>query len=397
MLHLIALSFDHRVGNQIDCIYPPFPDDSYVADWKQGLPFIAIPDKADKAHTSVIQFTLPEPSRPCGCVFGIAAYRAIDTTDLEKKEKSFFRNQVQKSLCVISSVPLFGELEQPLKDAIFTHFDSLKDNVEVIFNQLKELCTNPIPFSGIAYTSLIQSLQHNILLIVRAVILQKRILFFADNSEIVSKMIVAIGSLLPGYLYDNEYPFNFLEKGSGKYAFAPYVPLQYSETLNHSGAKSSLMGTCSELFMDDKVVAYDILVNCRSYPASITGDINDVKLQENEEKWMKDVFSYLKKNWEKDDSSNKLREKFRIWMNSLLTSILRVRHICEVPYFVRIYLDWDKANVFGENFMKQLINLPDVDKIIKENDHKNLEPVDEPLMKKKPTALENLQAFFQMK
>ncbi|KAK8834027.1 late secretory pathway protein avl9 [Tritrichomonas musculus] len=395
MLHLIALSFDHRVGNQLDRTYPPFPDEPYVADWKQGLPFIAIPDKADKAHTSVIQFTLPEPSRPCGCVFGIAAYRGIDTTDLQNKEKSFFRNQVQKALCVISSVPLFGELEQPLKDALFKHFDSLVENLDSIFNQLNELCKNSIPFSGIAYMSLFQSLRQDVLLIIRAVLLQKRILFFADNSEIVSKMIVAIASLLPGYLYDSDFPFTFLEKGSGRYTFAPYVPLQYSETLNHSGAKSSLMGTCSELFMEEKVVKYDILVNCRTYPATITGETSDVKLQENEEKWMKGVLSYLKTNWNKDESLPFIREKFTIWMNSLITTILRVRHITTVPYYIRVYLDWDRANVFGEHFLKKLITFPDIDKIIKENDVKKFEPNDEVLMKKKPTALEQFQALFK--
>lgn len=395
MLHLVALSFDHRVGNQIDNIFPPFQDEPYVADWKQGLPFIAIPDKADKSHTSTIQFTLPNPNQPCGCVFGIAAYRGIDTTDFET-EKNYFRNQVQKALCVISSIPLFGELEQPLKESLFHHFDNLPADLPTIFDELRNLSSDPKPYSGIRYNSLFQSLRENVLLIVRALVLKKRILFFADNSEIVSKMIVAVSSLLPSYLYGEEdYPINFLDKGKGCYTFAPYVPLQFTETLNHSSAKSALMGTCSELFMEEKVVAYDILVNCRSYPATISGDIEDVKLQENEGKWMKNFLRYLDKYWAKDDTIEYIRKQFKIWMNSLLVCILRVRHISEVPPFVRPYLDWYETSVFGVNYLKDVLKLPDIDAVINENQIEKYDPIDEALIKRKLTPFEQFQAFFK--
>ncbi|OHT03969.1 hypothetical protein TRFO_28625 [Tritrichomonas foetus] len=399
MLHLVALSFDHRVGNQVDKVYPPFPDEPYVEDWNQGLPFIGIPDKAHDAYSSAIQFTLPDPHQPCGCVFGLSAYRAIDTTDLNSSQ-NYLRNQVQKALCVISSIPLYGELEKPLKTALFDHFDSLVDNMEKIFESLKELCLNPTPFSGISYTSLFQSIGPNVLLIIKALFLQKRILFFADNSELVSKMVMAIGSLLPDFLYDSKndderFPFTFLDKGSNRFAFAPYVPLQFTETLNNSGSKAALMGTCSELFMVQKIVTYDILVNCRTMPATITGDISDVKIQENEEKFMKNFLNYLKKNWTKDTTSKWIRDQFEIWMNSMITAILRVRHISEIPAFARIYLDWDSSYVFGEKFMKNLILSPDIDAIIKNNNVDRFSPVDENLIKKPKSTLDQFRSLFK--
>ena len=395
MLHIVSLSFDHRVGNQIDKVYPPFPDEPHVSFWAQGLPFVGIPDKAHDSHSVMIQFTLPDPNSATGCVFGLAAYRGIDTDDLTKSNPLNIRNQVQKSLCVISSVPLFGELEKPLKQALFDNFESINENLEKIFEELKSVCGEPKPFSGIAYNSLFQSLGANVLMIVKALLIQKRILFFADNSELVSKMIFAIGSLLPGFLYENDFPFTFLEKGSGRFTFAPYVPLQFTETLNQSGAKAALMGTCSELFMEQKVVAYDILVNCRTMPASISGNCADVKLSENDEKWMKNFLSYLRKNWTKDSTAEWIRDQFRVWINSLITAILRVRHISTIPAFARIYLDWDNTYVFGEKFLKELLKMPDVDKIIKENNVQRFTPMDENLLKKKQSPFQHLQSLFK--
>lgn len=383
MLHLVALSFEHRRGNQIDKVYPEFPDEPHIADWHQGLPFIAIPDKAHGACSSTIQFTLPHPDMRNFCVYGLAAFRAIEASELAS-DPAYVRNHVQKSLCVISKVPLFGELEQRLKKAIYDNFDCLVDKVEDIFNQLKEACDHQtVPFSGISYPSLFQSLQLNVLTLVKAIMARHKILIFADNSELVSKMVCAIASLLPGFIYESdEYPFKFFE--SDKYCFAPYVPLQFTETLNNAHSMSSLMGTCSELFMDQKIVDYDILVDCRTVPAVVKGGIlNDLKLRPTEVEFMTKLLQYLRLNWNKDEAPEYIRVEFRKYIDSVFMSLLRMRHIKLVKEFVWPYLDWSKPHMFGEKFISELISNRDVVEIIKSRKEEDFQPVEDQLFMKK--------------
>ena len=82
-------------------------------------------------------------------------------------------------------------------------------------------------------------------------------------------------------------------------------------------------------------------------------------------------------------------------MIALLLSILRVRHISEVPPFVRPYLDWYETSVFGVNYLKDVLKLPDIDVVINENQIEKYDPIDEELIKRKLTPFEQFQAFFK--
>lgn len=383
MLHVVALSFEHRRGNQIDRVFPPFPDEPQIADWNQGLPFIAIPDKAHGACSSTIQFTLPHPEMRNRCVYGLAAFRSIDTSELAADDR-YVRNQVQKSLCVISRVPLFGELEKLLKTTIYDNFDCLPERLEEIHAFLKTACEGEaLPFSGISYAPLFQSLQTNVLVLVKAIIARHKILIFADNSELVSKMVCAVASLLPGFIYEEpSYPFAFLEPNA--YCFAPYVPLQFTETLNNAHSPSSLMGTCSELFMDQHIVDYEILVDCRRTPAVVTGSVlENLKLRPGETAFMQHLLEYLRLNWEKEDAPQYVRDKFRGYVDTLFGSLLKVRNIKTVKKFIWPYLDWSGPRAFGEKFIERILTDKSVEKLIEESSPDNFGEGEAELFSKK--------------
>jgi len=381
MLHLVALSFDHRVGNQIDVAFPPFPEEPYTEEWSHALPFIAIPDKAHEACSSFIQFTLPHPSERKHLVYGLAAYRSIAAEELADSHQ-YLRNFVQKSLCVISRLPLFGELEKQLRESLYEHFDDLPSHIERLFHQFSELCSqNTTPFSGIAYPSLFQSLQLSVLTLVKAILMNRSILVFAQNSELVSKMVCAVASLLPGFIYEIHYPFEFLPSDS--YSFSPYVPLQFADTLNTGDSGGKLMGTCSELFVVQKVVGYDILVDCRKLPASVKGDcLRELKLSAPEKAFMKDLLAWLKTNWHTAEAPEYVRTEFRKYINSIFVSIMRVRHIKLVHKFMWEYLDWDATEIFGEDFIQQVVQSKQMVAIVRGTEDV-FEPVDERFFVKK--------------
>jgi hypothetical protein len=386
MLHVVALSFDHRTGNQIDAVFPPFPEDPSIVPWAHALPFIAIPDKAHDACSSLIQFTLPYSTAENHCVYGLAAYRAIEASELAPNAQ-YSRNFVQKALSVISRVPLFGELELRLKEALYENFDSLPTKIESLFGRFVELCNQQtVPFSGISYPSLFQSLQNNVLVLVKAILRHHSVLIFAMNSELVSKMVCAVVSLLPGFIYNTPYPFRFLN--SGRYSFAPYVPLQFAETLRTGPRGHKLMGTCSELFLDTEVVEYDVLVDCRTLPATVHGQVlGECKLTQAEVAFMHDLLLYLRQNWATPEAPGRIRDEFLKYINAVFVSLLRVRHIKLVPPFAWKYLDWEATAVFGEKFIRGLVKDTEVQELVRACEESALEPVDERFFVKKAKGL----------
>jgi hypothetical protein len=130
----------------------------------------------------------------------------------------------QKSFCVVSRVPLFGELEPRLTEVVYEHFNCL---LTVLVSLFTGLCQEEqVPFSGISYPSLFQSLQQSVLALVKARLHNRSILIYAVNSELVSKMVCAIASLhLSGY------------------SCFPDVPLQFTDTLKSKRKGYKLMGT----------------------------------------------------------------------------------------------------------------------------------------------------------
>jgi hypothetical protein len=195
-------------------------------------------------------------------------------------------------------------------------------------------------------------------------------------------MVCAVASLLPGFIYEINYPFQFLESDS--YSFSPYVPLQFTETLNSRKVGGKLMGTCSELFVVQKVVNYDILVDCRKLPALVKGDcLKDLKLGQAEKAFMRDLLAYLKENWTKPEAPEWVRNEFRKYIDSIFVSILRVRHIKLVQRFVWEYLDWEGTDVFGEEFIQTLIQNKAVLELVRRHTEAALLPFDERFFVKK--------------
>jgi hypothetical protein len=297
------------------------------------------------------------------------------------------RNFVQKSLCVVSRIPLFGKLERRLKEAVYEHFDCLPTVLQSLFTRFTALCQEEqVPFSGVSYPSLFQSLQQNVLALVKAILHNRSILIYAENSELVSKMVCAIASLLPGFIYGTADPFRFLH--SGGYSFSPYVPLQFTDTLNSGKKGYKLMGTCSELFMCQKVVEYDILVDCRKLPPLVQGEaLAEFRLTPAELEFMGDLLKYLKENWSTPEAPERIRGEFRKYINSVFTAIVSVRHIRLVPSFTWKYLDWEGTAIFGEKFIRRLVKDPAVAQLVRAADGREFEPVDPRFFVKKSRGL----------
>ena len=376
MLHVISLRFEHRLGNQIDQSYPPLPDMPYIDDWNQGLPFIAIPDKAHDNEHSVIQFTLPDPTQPKGFVYCISCYLAIESSKLENHDESIIRNHMQKSLCAISKVPFNEKFQGIIEKRLKDNFEDLNSILEDLFNELNDALQDESSkrYAAIDCSFMINQLKGNVLSLIKSLMIGQRILVYANHSEEVSKFCYAIASLFPGYFYEDEkYPYKFMEDGNNVYSFVPYVPLQFSDLLNDSKAKSVLMGTCSELFLVQPIVKYDILIDNRTTPATITGKLP--KLEENEMKFINSII-------ELNPNDETFREKLRYWFDSLFGAFLRIRNINEVPNYIWPFLDLDVVNSFNKDFISSLMSNPSMIDIVSKCDLSSFPKLEEQILKK---------------
>lgn len=122
ILHVLVVGFHHKKGCQIDYCYPPMRNEQTVDEdeqqssptnrlpniWKT-LPSIALPDGSHNYDRDLIYFHLPHPRNTHKTIFGISCYRQISAEQLKEKDEDVTRGTVQKSVVVLSELPLYGE------------------------------------------------------------------------------------------------------------------------------------------------------------------------------------------------------------------------------------------------------------------------------------------------
>ena len=118
VLHVLVVGFHHKKGCQVEYSYPPLdsaPDadprsSELPAQWKH-LPSLALPDGSHKYDSDTSFFHLPALDDPRKTVFGISCYRQIDADKLVNRTADITRGSVQKSVCVLSRLPLYGQIQ----------------------------------------------------------------------------------------------------------------------------------------------------------------------------------------------------------------------------------------------------------------------------------------------
>lgn len=118
---------------QIEYCHPPFKDvkssqnvtdDLEIPSAWETLPSLAIPDGAHNVESDIIYFILPSRSHQNRSVYGISCYRQIPAdAELRELDATVTRSSVQKSVCVLSRVPLFGVLSAKLELITQTYFN----------------------------------------------------------------------------------------------------------------------------------------------------------------------------------------------------------------------------------------------------------------------------------
>ncbi|KAM4718244.1 late secretory pathway protein AVL9 homolog isoform 1-T1 [Anableps anableps] len=214
VLHIVVVGFHHKKGCQVEFSYPPLmPDEGHDSnllpeEWKY-LPFLALPDGAHNYQEDTVYFHLPPLGGDMKCVYGVSCYRQIEAKALKVRQADVTRETVQKSVCVLSRVPLYGLLQAKLQLITHAYFEEKDFSQISILKELYEHMNGSLRGStlegsqvylGLSPRDLILHFQHKVLILFKLILLEKKVLFYVSPVNRLVGALMTVLSLFPGMI-----------------------------------------------------------------------------------------------------------------------------------------------------------------------------------------------------
>ncbi|KAG8903085.1 late secretory pathway protein avl9 [Tulasnella sp. 403] len=372
ILGIALVDFNHSVGPRVEMAYPDHLHQD--EEMLKILPFLALPDGAHQSSEDYSYFHLTlqgsnqatSPTSPPETVFGISCNRQIAACDLLEKDADVSRSTVQKAVVVLASKPLFGLIRDRLgvvTTALFNQRDFrdthiLTDFYSTLEISLKSQLTESGLYMGTNLRELIHKFRHRTLVLLKALMLQRKIMFFGHPVERLCTYQYSLVSLIPNLLLGLEdaaspnldrrekdtekptelrtsdrsslmrylgLPLNVFGRDS---FFQPYLPLQQVDMLK---TQSWLCGTTNSIVTQQRDSMPDVLVNVcilsltsplhmLSEPTQIeqnTFEFHDPKVERlvaltpADRSWMDDIVRDVNEGWNDRDPSRPLTMQFK--------------------------------------------------------------------------------------
>ncbi|TDG97524.1 hypothetical protein EPR50_G00226990 [Perca flavescens] len=214
VLHIVVVGFHHKKGCQVEFSYPPLmPDEGHDSnllpeEWRY-LPFLALPDGAHNFQEDTVYFHLPPLNEDMKCVYGVSCYRQIEAKALKVRLADVTRETVQKSVCVLSRVPLYGLLQAKLQLITHAYFEEKDFSQISILKELYEHMNGSLRGSalegsqvylGLSPRDLILHFRHKILILFKLILLEKKVLFYVSPVNRLVGALMTVLSLFPGMI-----------------------------------------------------------------------------------------------------------------------------------------------------------------------------------------------------
>ncbi|KAM8882209.1 late secretory pathway protein AVL9 homolog [Synchiropus picturatus] len=214
VLHIVVVGFHHKKGCQVEFSFPPLlPEQGHDSsllpeEWKY-LPFLALPDGAHNFQEDTVYFHLPPLGGDMKCVYGVSCYRQIEAKALKVRQADVTRETVQKSVCVLSRVPLFGLLQAKLQLITHAYFEEKDFSQISILQELYEHMNGSLGGSslegsqlhlGLSPRDLILHFRHKVLILFKLILLEKKVLFYVSPVSRLVGALMTVLSLFPGML-----------------------------------------------------------------------------------------------------------------------------------------------------------------------------------------------------
>ncbi|XP_020934662.1 late secretory pathway protein AVL9 homolog isoform X2 [Sus scrofa] len=214
VLHIVVVGFHHKKGCQVEFSYPPLiPGDGHDShtlpeEWKY-LPFLALPDGAHNYQEDTVFFHLPPRSGNGATVYGISCYRQIEAKALKVRQADITRETVQKSVCVLSKLPLYGLLQAKLQLITHAYFEEKDFSQISILKELYEHMNSSLGgtslegsqvYLGLSPRDLVLHFRHKVLILFKLILLEKKVLFYISPVNKLVGALMTVLSLFPGMI-----------------------------------------------------------------------------------------------------------------------------------------------------------------------------------------------------
>ncbi|GJE91600.1 late secretory pathway protein AVL9 [Phanerochaete sordida] len=365
VLGIALVDFNHLVGPKIEFARGSIFDDEELS---KILPFLALPDGAHLTVEDYSYFHLVPSSPNPSTIFGISCNRQIRSADLLVKDQDVTRSTVQKAVVVLASKPVFG----PIRDRLgvvtkalfaqrdFTDMTILDEFQESLELSLRSQLTESGLYMGTSLRELVHTFRQRTLILLKALMLQKKIMFYGHPVEKLCTYQYSLVTLVPGLLQHlddcGSPPLAERAKGLsrptelrtsdpksmmayvglpldlfGKDAFfQPYLPLQQLDMLKDT--RSWLCGTTNSIVTQQKEV--DLLVNLETGAFEFRNPALErvAGLTPADRKWMDDVVKDVNESFDAADPSGSpniqfkgsddyLRQKFDEYISGALSCV----------------------------------------------------------------------------
>ena len=245
------------------------------------LTYLCMPDGAHSLTSDSQFFIIQNFSK---ILFGISCYRQLQVTQAMKEdEQENTRECVQKAMCIISTLPLFGQMASKLSMTMLAYFnqDSLKNKkiIEDLYSNYSNNYMSRINVMEIlesfSLKRLIYFTRDKIFSLIKLIMLEKKILVYSHISNNICSFIFSFLSLFPcGSFFnlDNEgraktyydcyspygLPLKFLNKNSVLYSI---LTLYDIERIEEKNIISYFIGTTNPLLMNYNKIEFDCIIN----------------------------------------------------------------------------------------------------------------------------------------
>lgn len=365
---LCLVDFHHKRGPEIEYWYGLSPDVKTDDLW-MDMPFQALPDGSHSFEETFTYFTLlfnnktqtsapndvtliPQDERnDYTTLFAISCSRQIKANELLTKDESVTRSTVQKAIVIILRQPIFGQIKDKLSivtNAFFMQHDftdktilnTLFDNLLSIYNPVDPttpllLKDNNNLYVGLNLRKIIVTFKKNVLVLLKAILLEKKIIIFGTNVEDLCNLQFGLISLIPELMShlnnccspllfepytvnDITNSFKSSDKnsihkflglplqifGSGGF-FSPYTPLQQIDSIKSEISKHFVVGTSNSLLFEQRDQLCDIFVNLDTttvefFDKSLNSLLN---LHHHDKKWIELIVASVMETWDENDES----------------------------------------------------------------------------------------------
>lgn len=338
ILNVLVVDFHHARGPEIEFCYPELEEAKRPESWNI-LSFQALPDGSHLHDEDYSYFTVITGDPKVPTAFGISCNRQLKSGDLKNRPEDVTRSTIQKAIVVLTSTPhVFAHIKDKLGAVTRAYFSQLDFSDREILERFHEALVSRLEdykhenalFTGMPIRRLIHDFRWKVLILLKALLLEKRILYFGTNIEQLCTAQYSVLSLLPGLLEHLEYcgdpslskpedvnrrqeslrtsdrgsvmrymgmPLQPFNKGG---FFGPYTPLQQVDLLEDPGTVSYMIGTSNSLFLHAKDKHCDVLVNVDTKSIEILDPTlkPPLAMSTADRKWADSITTLVEETWD---------------------------------------------------------------------------------------------------